>query len=189
MKTRIILLSLATVLTGCSSNYAYRNLSCLHCYEHLEQEEINLAADALFHFDRYQTKDLLPKGKQTLTTLANKLKNNYIIIKKIELTGHTDRMGNVKYNEKLGLNRAKTVKSYLSNHGVKYPMFTASAGENEPVTDGCYHLTAPLETATGVEKTRVSDKLRACLQPDRRVVVKITGIKKAPVAGKSCNKK
>lgn len=133
--------------------------------ENKPTEQINLAADALFKFDKSDVKDLLPMGRKTLDELADKLKNGYATVEKIDLVGHTDRLGTEQYNYDLGLRRAETVKTYLSSGGVTAPMTTASAGESQPVTQDCVGDKATAE-------------LTACLQPDRRVVVNITGTKK-----------
>ena len=73
-----------------------------------------------------------------------------------------DRLGSEQYNYNLGLQRAQTVKNYLQGKGVQAPISVASAGESQPVTTAC----------TG---TRATAALKACLQPDRRVTVDISG--------------
>lgn len=125
-------------------------------------ERINLSADALFRFDRHQLKDILPQGKATLDELADKLTSRQATIESILLIGHTDRLGSEAYNQKLGLQRAQTVKEYLQSKGVQSPISVKSAGETEPVTADC----------VGNQPTAA---LKACLQPDRRVAVDITG--------------
>ena len=125
-------------------------------------ERINLSADALFRFDRHKLKDILPQGKATLDELANKLTDRQTTIDSILLTGHTDRLGSEAYNQTLGLQRAQTVKEYLQNKGVQSPISVKSAGETGPVTTDC----------VGNQATAA---LKACLQPDRRVAVDITG--------------
>lgn len=136
--------------------------SCL-----VKTEEINLAADALFKFDRYSSDDLLEKGKKTLDELTYKINNGYASVKGIQLVGHTDRLGSEEYNYHLGLNRAKTVRSYLIEHGVRAPIKFASAGETQPT-----------EQTKECHGDKATPGLTACLQPDRRVVVGITGIRK-----------
>lgn len=127
---------------------------------------VNLAADTLFKFDRSSLNDLLPKGKLEVIDVANKIKNNYVKVSQINLTGHTDRLGNDIYNQNLGEKRAQTVRQLLIANGVPATIIYAkSAGELMPVTDGCF---AVLER----------EALKACLQPDRRVTVEITGISK-----------
>ena len=71
-----------------------------------------------------------------------------------------DRLGSEQYNYNLGLQRAQTVKNYLQGKGVQAPISVASAGESQPVTTAC---------------TRATAALKACLQPDRRVTVDISG--------------
>ncbi len=164
MRQNLLLLGLAALMAGCA-NSPYHNIACHEHQTVVVDEEINLAADALFKFDRYKERDLLSKGRQTLDELSHKLTNGYAQVKQIDLVGHTDRLGSEEYNYNLGLNRAKTVKAYLASQGVNAPISVASAGEAQPVTDGC----------RGVSP---KSALTACLQPDRRVVVKISGVKR-----------
>ncbi|MBS9783524.1 MAG: OmpA family protein [Pasteurella sp.] len=181
---KLLLSSIVILLTACTSN-VYRNVSCAKCGA--VAEEINLSADALFKFDKYKLKDLLSEGRVTLDELSEKLISGYTQVQAIELIGHTDRLGNKTYNERLGLNRAKTVRSYLLSHGVDADISVDSKGETEPVTNGCHNLKSPKETRDGRSMSRASDKLRACLQPDRRVVVKVYGIKKVQECKKPNN--
>jgi len=83
-------------------------------------------------------------------------------VERLTITGHTDRLGDPAYNERLGLQRASTVRDHLRNAGVGVPMEVRSMGEREPVTRDC-------------RGSRRSAELVACLQPDRRVVVDIQG--------------
>ncbi len=54
--------------------------------------------------------------------------------KKIDLIGHTDNQGNATANNALGLRRAKAVRDYLTNLGVKRNRITPKTkGETEPV--------------------------------------------------------
>lgn len=129
-------------------------------------DNINLAADSLFKFNGGKLTDLLPAGKSSLNELATKLNNQYARIDMIKLTGHTDRLGSEKYNQQLALQRALTVKNYLMNQGIAADKLSfASAGETQPVTNGCFDV-------------QDRNALKACLQADRRVDVQILGIKK-----------
>ena len=130
-----------------------------------QTETLNLSADALFKFNGSTLNDLLPKGRNELNNLAAKIHTVYSNVSRLHLTGHTDRLGNEAYNAQLGLARANTVRSYLSQQGIPNQIISySSMGENLPITDGCYTIK---------EKTA----LHSCLQPDRRVVVEIVGIK------------
>lgn len=127
---------------------------------------IDLAADTLFKFDGSSLNDLLPKGRQEVIDLAQKITSGYASVREIKLVGHTDRLGNDQYNQKLGQSRADTVRNLLVQNGVSGNVIsTASAGKHQPVTDGCFDV-------------KQREELKTCLQPDRRVTVEITGIRK-----------
>lgn len=161
-----LILGSTLVLSACGNLHDVDSNWCEPKKQELKTERVNLAADALFKFDKHSQKDLLVKGQESLDELAYKLKTGYIKVDRIELTGHTDRLGSEKYNYTLGLNRARTVKAYLESKGVTAPIIANSKGESEPITTGC------------VGK-KSSAKLTECLQPDRRVVIDIIGILKA----------
>ena len=165
-------LLLTALATGLSSQAAARDVHHRWCAEEApvaqpvvaepQVERINLSADALFQFNQSDAADMLPEGKATLDRLAENLVSRQAHIDSIALTGHTDRLGSEQYNYNLGLRRAQTVKDYLQGKGVQAPISVASAGESQPVTTTC----------TG---TRATAALKACLQPDRRVTVDISG--------------
>lgn len=60
--------------------------------------------------------ELLEKSKTELNKLAQFLTKNKNI--KIEVSGHTDNVGNAAFNQKLSLNRAESVNEYLRNAGI-----------------------------------------------------------------------
>ena len=165
-------LLLTALAAGLSSQAAARDVHHRWCAEEApvaqpvvaepQVERINLSADALFQFNQSDAADMLPEGKATLDRLAENLVSRQAHIDSIALTGHTDRLGSEQYNYNLGLQRAQTVKNYLQGKGVQAPISVASAGESQPVTTAC----------TG---TRATAALKACLQPDRRVTVDISG--------------
>ena len=132
----------------------------------VEVEEVSIGAAALFHFDRHGVADLLPEGRRRLDSLAGRIEDHYASVSSIRLVGHADRLGNASYNEKLSLDRARTVQAYLQSKGVNVPYETRAAGSSESTTN-C--------PATGSRA-----KLRRCLQPDRRVDITITGVAKTP---------
>lgn len=127
---------------------------------------VQLAADTLFKFNGSSLDDLLPTGRQEVLDLASKINEGYASVRQIKLVGHTDRLGSDSYNQQLGQSRANTVSNLLIQNGVSANVVSASsAGKNEPVTDGCMAIQS-------------REALKACLQPDRRVSVEITGISK-----------
>ena len=128
----------------------------------IANEQINLAADALFDFDQWQVANIKPSGKQSLDELAAILRkyqtqgNSRIVI-----TGYTDRLGDDAYNLQLSERRANTVRSYLIQQGVNAATITAiGAGEANPVA------TCP----DNIGKSALIN----CLQPNRRVEVNVT---------------
>src|SRR5690625_4123277 len=129
------------------------------------QEKVTLQADAMFKFDRGDLAGLLPEGRATLDELAETLLTGYATIDTIELLRHTTTLCTVEDNPALSERRADTVMAYLQSKGVDYPMTAVGRGKLEPVTEGCVG-----DTATSA--------LIQCLQPDRRVDVLITGIRK-----------
>jgi OOP family OmpA-OmpF porin len=126
------------------------------------QKRVTLSADALFAFDRSAANDMLPKGRAELDELARALQRQGVEVQSLQITGHADRLGNQAYNQELALRRASTVRDYLKTAGLRVPMQVGSSGAREPVTMNC----------KGTVRT---PELIACLQPDRRVVVDITG--------------
>ncbi len=85
----------------------------------------------------------------------------------ISVIGFADRIGTDDYNQKLSERRANAVRAYLVRQGVPAGKINAEGrGESEPVTgDAC-------------NGTR-GKALIACLEPDRRVDVSVTGTKAA----------
>lgn len=131
-----------------------------------QTEILNLNADTLFKFDGSKLEDLLPKGRDELDKLIMNIENIYSNVHKVHLIGYTDRLGTDAYNYELGLQRAQTIQQYLASKGIPNNLISfASLGEKAPITDGCFGI-------------KGKQSLHSCLQPDRRVTVEITGIKK-----------
>ncbi|MDD2653027.1 MAG: OmpA family protein [Sulfurimonas sp.] len=120
---------------------------------------MDISADALFAFD---SSSLRPEGKEKLTKLAEVLQAKSVQAEQMIIEGHTDRIGSVAYNNKLSLSRAQSVISYLKSQGVTTPMVPRGMGKSTPVTDGCHGVTP-------------TEKLKECLQPDRRVRIEFVG--------------
>jgi len=122
--------------------------------------ELTLTASTHFDFDRTELK---AEGRQALDQLVRDMRNlNYEIVL---VTGHTDRIGTRDYNLGLSQRRADAVKNYLVAAGIPDARITTmGVNSDEPLTrpDQCRN--------TGSAQAQI-----ACLQPDRRVVVLITG--------------
>lgn len=92
----------------------------------------NVRGSAFFEFDRatlYQGADV-----ERLRAVATTLKENPEI--KLVIDGHTDAVGTVAYNARLGLTRAGAIREFLSREGVPVDRMTIvlrSFGECQPV--------------------------------------------------------
>ncbi|NHZ80835.1 OmpA family protein [Massilia sp. CCM 8695] len=127
-------------------------------------EKLTLAADALFRFDKSGLPDLLPAGRARIDSMMIKLDGVYAQISGIKLTGYTDRLGTEAYNQPLSEKRAATVREYILGKGFAGEIVSAGKGEADQV-----------EACTGVAPRAA---LIGCLQPNRRVEVEVTGIKR-----------
>lgn len=124
-------------------------------------QKFTLAADALFDFDK---SSLRPEGMKKLDDLADALRGKQHDT--ILATGHTDRIGSLRYNQRLSERRAETVKKYLQGKGLDVSRINAiGKGKTQPVTK-------PTD-CIGPKMTRAA--IRACMQPDRRVEIEVSG--------------
>ena len=127
-------------------------------------EKLTLAADALFRFDKTGVADLLPAGRARIDSMMIKLDGVYAQISGIKLTGYTDRLGTEAYNQPLSEKRAATVRQYIVGKGFTGEIVSSGKGEADQV-----------EACTGIAPRAA---LIGCLQPNRRVEVEVTGIKR-----------
>ncbi len=126
-------------------------------------KKVSFSADSMFDFDKA---NLRPAGKQELDKLAADLRG--VDFDVITVTGHTDRIGGHAYNMDLSTRRAEAVKAYLVESGGIPAGKIAARG-----TDGSDPVTKPGDC----KAKKVTKALIACLQPDRRVEVEVTGTK------------
>lgn len=120
---------------------------------------LSLSGDALFKTGKAS---LTAEGKTQLHELVGKIKAYGGAINTLKVVGHADKMGNPAANQKLSQARAKTVAAYLKAKGIKAVSFMASgAGDTQPVVNCDMALAKPA--------------LKACLAPNRRVDVEVTG--------------
>ena len=125
--------------------------------------KVSFSADSLFDFNKAIEK---PEGKAALDKFAADLKGTSYDV--ITVTGHTDRIGSHDYNMKLSQRRAETVKNYLvETAGIPADKISATG------VNGADPVTKP-EDCIGSKATK---KLIACLAPDRRVDIEVTGTK------------
>ena len=120
---------------------------------------MTLDASALFDLNSAELKDA---GKQQLDKLVQDLAS--VRYQGIEVTGHTDRLGPPDLNQRISTERADAVRNYLIGAGINATTITARGlGNQQPIT-----------TLVQCPRER-SPALIRCLQPDRRVEVKVSG--------------
>jgi peptidoglycan-associated lipoprotein len=80
--------------------------------------------------------DLPDEAKSAIDAMVNNLKGQKSSVW-VEIEGHTDNVGDKKFNEQLGLARAEAVKKYLyEQHQVPlHKMNVITYGEDRPATD------------------------------------------------------
>lgn len=123
-------------------------------------EKFELKSDVLFALN---SDKLAPNATEAFAGVLARYNNPNATVTGVEVVGHADRTGSAAYNLKLSERRAQTVANYLVSQGVNESLLTVKGvGSSEPVTNGCYDV-----------KGRKA--LAACLAPDRRVDVFVTG--------------
>ena len=140
-------------------------------------ETVSLSAKTLFGFD----KDVLRvEAQDNLKVLAQRLGQTNV--QSVRVEGHTDFMGSEKYNQALSERRANVVANYLVSNGVPASKTSAvGLGESQAqMTQVCEAEVAKLGAKASKAKKR--EALIACIEPDRRVDVKIRSIVTRQVA-------
>lgn len=122
---------------------------------------VSFTAESLFGFDKTT---LRPEGQEALDRFAREVAGTEFGVMVVE--GHADRLGDADYNQRLSQERAEVVKAYLVRAGgfATDKISAVGKGEGTPVTQ-LADCKANLPILA----------LRACLQPDRRVDVDLTG--------------
>ena len=127
-------------------------------------EAITLAGDTLFKFDRSDRAGLTDAGIQALEQLMMQLRSRYKSVEHVHLIGYTDPLGSDAYNQRLSQQRASTVSEYMQiSPLLRGRITTEGRGAKELVATGCGN------TPTA--------QTQACNQPNRRVVVQVTGVR------------
>lgn len=123
--------------------------------------KVTFKAETLFDFDKAVVRH---EGKKELDDKVVANMKAHPEVELLLVTGHADRIGTEKYNQKLSERRAAAVKTYLVSQGIAADRIKAvGKGESEPNPDA-----DTVNKCKGKKKTK---KLIECLQPDRRVTV------------------
>lgn len=121
--------------------------------------KIDLSADESFETGKAE---LSADAKAKLSALAKQL--NGLNYDRIVITGHADRSGSAAGNQQLSERRANAAHNYLVSEGVSSAKMSSSGkGSSRPLTQ------------PGACDKLKSQQLRACLAPDRRVEIRVTG--------------
>ena len=122
-------------------------------------ENVALNAIVLFDFDRWT---LRPASREALDDFV--LRMHGLESQTVRVVGYADRIGSEASNQILSEERASAVKAYLVMKGIPADRVRTSAkGAMQPTTRG-----SECEDAN-------SAKSVACLQPDRRVFIEVSG--------------
>jgi len=121
---------------------------------------VDFEAEPLFNFDKANVRADQRKLLDDFVAGLQDVEYDEIVV-----VGHADRIGSEAYNQKLSERRANAVRAYLIRQGVPAAKVRAEGrGESESVVgDNC-----------SAERGK---SLIACLQPDRRVDVSVSGSK------------
>lgn len=136
-----------------------------------KEEVVNLSSNFLFGFDK---DTLRTEAVQTLDNLVQRLSDTRV--ESIRVEGNTDFMGTEQYNQALSERRANVVANYLTSHGVPAGKVSAvGLGESQArMTESCQAEVAKL--GKKVSKAKKRSALIACIEPDRRVDVRIRSL-------------
>jgi len=126
-----------------------------------DARQFRLSADALFAFDKAE---LQAEGRREIARVAAALKEARY--ERIDVVGHTDRLGSQAYNQRLSEQRAQAVRDALVAQGVSADRIAASGcGETQPVVQCSQAARAALV---------------GCLAPNRRVDIAVQASGDAP---------
>ena len=116
-------------------------------FSNLNAGETFILPDLFFEFAQ---SNILPDSYSELQRLLNYLINNKTV--KLEISGHTDNQGSATFNQKLSVDRAKTVYNYLVDKGIDSNRLSYKGyGEEHPI--------APNDTEENRAKNRRTEVL------------------------------
>jgi OmpA-OmpF porin, OOP family len=127
--------------------------------EAAKHRDYSLKGDMLFAFGKSGYRDMSGRGREEVGRLVAQIREENTSMGKIVVIGHADQIGSDEAADKLGLQRAQTVRRVLIERGIPASEIEAvSAGNTEPVVESCH----------GNQQQKI-----ACYAPNRRVVVRV----------------
>lgn len=129
-----------------------------NCTPAAEPTTFNFDSEALFDFDGAELIDVV--GNHPLEKVVRFIQSNATQPMRITVSGYTDHLGLRDYNQKLSKQRAQTVANYLKSKGYSGSMQVFGFGSAEPIVTDC-------------SSSLTHDELIQCLQPNRRVTVRV----------------
>ncbi len=144
---------------------------------------ITIDASTLFVHNKFQLSESLTAGREALDKLASRVDAECTGIDRIVVEGHADitnSTGDRQYNDRLSLARAVSVRDYMVGKFAKqYPIEAIGYGHTSPIKTSCVYprgsKLGPEGLAQGSATAAQMAELFDCLQPNRRVVVRIEG--------------
>ncbi len=133
-------------------------------------QAVALQATVLFDFDQYRSNHIRPDSRAELDMLVARAKREGITINTLRLVGHADRLnstGNAAYNQQLSQKRVDTVRDLLATQGLVVTSVAIDARGDREQVEACER------------QFKKPTDLQACLLPNRRVQVDLTGTKSA----------
>lgn len=128
-------------------------------------QTLTLPADTLFAFDRSDRDAMTDNGTRAIDSLLARLAQDFSRIDRVHLIGHADPLGSPERNERLAIERAQTVRDYIATTSqLQAPITTEGRGAREPVVLHCGSV--------------ASARAIACNQPNRRVAIEVTGVRR-----------
>ena len=130
-----------------------------------EKIRYTLNADVLFEFAKSDPASITPRGREELRKVADEIRRHSpSTVTRINVRGHADPIGSLRFNKLLSEQRARTVARVLSEEGIARERLSVEGlGSSEPV------VSCP---SAGGKPARV-----ACNAPNRRVEVLGEGVK------------
>lgn len=99
--------------------------------------EYGVSVSTLFDYNKSDVDSMLV-DRSEIEMIAKEIIKNSANIQKIEVIGHTDPVGSARYNQRLSLQRAETVKKILIQKGITHSKIVVEGrGEDELVVNDC----------------------------------------------------